>query len=201
MGDAREHRVRLIGWLTGDDKVREFEAVALVHLDALFRSALRLTQNRAEAEDIVQDTWLSAFRSFHRFDPGTNCRAWLFTILRNAFLTRRRRASQEAMGEWAVSEEAWQSATDMDAPVRHPEDALVRSIVHGDVDRALRELPIVHREVVILADLEGLTYSEIAQVVACPIGTVMSRLSRGRAQLRRRLGHLAREHGYAKEPQ
>jgi RNA polymerase sigma-70 factor, ECF subfamily len=100
-----------------------------------------------------------------------------------------------------VSEEAWQSATDTDTLIRHPEDVLLRSVVHGDVDRALRELPIVHREVVILADLEGLTYREIAQVVACPIGTVMSRLSRGRAQLRRRLGHLAREHGYAKEPE
>jgi RNA polymerase sigma-70 factor, ECF subfamily len=193
--------VRLIGWLTGEDKVREFETVALVHLDALFRSALRLTQNRAEAEDIVQDTWLCAFRSFHRFDPGTNCRAWLFTILRNAFLTRRRRVNQEAVGESAVSEDAWQSATDPDAPITHPEDALLRSVVHGDVDRALRELPLAHREIVILADLEGLTYREIAQVVGCPIGTVMSRLSRGRAQLRGRLGRLAREHGYAKEPE
>lgn len=193
--------MRLIRWLTGEDKVREFEAVALVHLDALFRSALRLTQNRAEAEDIVQDTWLRAFRSFHRFDPGTNCRAWLFTILRNAFLTRRRRASQEAVGQSAVSEDAWQSASGADAPARHPEDALLRSVVHGDVDRALRELPLAHREVVILADLEGLTYREIAEVVACPIGTVMSRLSRGRAQLRRRLGYLARDHGYVKEPE
>jgi RNA polymerase sigma-70 factor (ECF subfamily) len=200
-GRARGHRVRLIGWLTGEDKVREFETVALVHLDALFRSALRLTQNRAEAEDIVQDTWLCAFRSFHRFDPGTNCRAWLFTILRNAFLTRRRRVNQEAVGESAVSEDAWQSATDPDAPIRHPEDALLRSVVHGDVDRALRELPLAHREIVILADLEGLTYREIAQVVGCPIGTVMSRFSRGRAQLRGRLGRLAREHGYAKEPE
>jgi len=193
--------VRLIGWLTGEEKIREFEAAALVHLDALFRSALRLTQNRAEAEDIVQDTWLRAFRSFHRFDPGTNCRAWLFTILRNVFLTRRRRATQEAVGESALPDDAWQSATDTDTLIRHPEDALLRSVVHGDVDRALRELPLAHREVVILADLEGLTYKEIAQVVACPIGTVMSRLSRGRAQLRRRLGHLAREPGYAKEPE
>jgi len=193
--------VRLIGWLTGEEKIREFEAAALVHLDALFRSALRLTQNRAEAEDIVQDTWLRAFRSFHRFDPGTNCRAWLLTILRNAFVTRRRRATQEAVGESALPDDAWQSATDTDTLIRHPEDALLRSVVHGDVDRALRELPLAHREVVILADLEGLTYKEIAQVVACPIGTVMSRLSRGRAQLRRRLGHLAREPGYAKEPE
>ena len=91
--------------------------------------------------------------------------------------------------------------TDTDAPIGHPEDALLRSVVHSDVDRALRELPIAHREVVILADLEGLIYREIAQVVACPIGTVKSRLSRGQAQLRRRLGHLAQEHGYAQEPE
>ena len=189
----------MVAWLTGDDKVREFEQVALVHMDALFRSALRLTQNRAEAEDIVQDTWLRAFRSFHRFDPGTNCRAWLFTILRNAFLTRRRRASHEVVGDSTTSEETWGSVTDTDAPIRHPEDALLRSVVHGDVDRALKALPLAHREVVILADLEGLSYKEIAQVVDCPIGTVMSRLSRGRAQLRQRLGALALEHGYAKE--
>jgi RNA polymerase sigma-70 factor (ECF subfamily) len=191
--------VRLVGWLTGEDKVREFEEVALVHLDALFRSALRLTRNRAEAEDIVQDTWLRAFRSFHRFDPGTNCRAWLFTILRNAFLTRKRRASHEVVGDSTTSEETRGSASDTHATIRHPEDALLQSVVHGDVDRALQALPLAHREVVILADLEGLSYKEIAQVVDCPIGTVMSRLSRGRAQLRQRLGHLAREHGYAKE--
>lgn len=193
--------MRLIGWLTGEDKAREFEAVALVHLDALFRSALRLTQNRAEAEDVVQDTWLRAFRSFHRFDPGTNCRAWLFAILRNVFLTGRRRASYEVVDGSITSDERSQGVTDTDALIRHPEDALLRSVVHGDVDRALRELPLAHREVVILADLEGLTYKEIAQVVECPIGTVMSRLSRGRAQLRQRLGRLAREHGYVKEPE
>ena len=189
----------MVGWLTGEDKVREFEQVALVHLDALFRSALRLTQNRAEAEDIVQDTWLRAFRSFHQFDPGTNCRAWLFTILRNAFLTRRRRASHEMVGDSTTPEGASESMTDTDAPIRHPEDVFVRSVVHGDVDRALKALSLAHREVVILADLEGLSYKEIAQVVDCPMGTVMSRLSRGRAQLRQRLGRLAREHGYAKE--
>lgn len=191
--------MRMVGWLSGEDKVREFEEVALVHLDALYRSALRLTQNRAEAEDVVQETWLRAFRSFHRFDPGTNCRAWLFTILRNAFLTRRRRASQDVVGESVVPEETWESMADTGAPIRHPEDALLRSVVHGDVDRALGELPLAHREVVILADLEGLSYKEIAQVMECPIGTVMSRLSRGRARLRQRLGRLAREHGYAKE--
>ena len=198
---AQEKTVRLTGWVTGEDKVREFEQVALVHLDALFRSALRLTQNRAEAEDVVQDTWLRAFRSFHRFDPGTNCRAWLFTILRNAFLTRRRRASHDVVADATTSEETWERVTDADAPIRHPEDALLRSVVHGDVDRALKELPLAHREVVILADLEGLSYREIAQVVECPIGTVMSRLSRGRAQLRQRLGGLVREHGYVKEPE
>ena len=104
--------MRLIGWLSGEDKVQEFEAVALVHLDALFRSALRLTRNRAEAEDVVQDTWLRAFRSFHRFDPGTNCRAWLFTILRNVFLTRRHRASYEVLVDSTASEEAWPGAAD-----------------------------------------------------------------------------------------
>src|SRR3990167_5805177 len=89
--------MRLLGWGGGADRAREFEEVALVHLDALHRSALRLTHNRPEAEDLVQETFLRAFRSFHRFNPGTNCRAWLFTILRNAFLNRIRQGSREVL--------------------------------------------------------------------------------------------------------
>ncbi len=187
------------GWATGEDKVQEFERVALVHLDSLYRSALRLTQNRAEAEDLVQDACLRALRSFHRFDPGTNCRAWLLTILRNAFLNLKRRGSHEVFWESTTSESADQSMTDMGVAIGHPEEEFFQTVLHGDVDRALKALPLAFREAVMLADLEGLSYKEISQVLGCPIGTVMSRLSRGRGLLRGTLSRLAREHGYLKE--
>ena len=190
----------MIGWLTGGDRSREFEEVALVHLDALYRSALWLTQNRAEAEDLVQEACLRAFRNFHRFNPGTNCRAWLLTILRNIFLNRRRRAEREVLEEDpAVWESSPESATLLASGSENPEEELLQTLLHGDVDRALRALPLAFRETVVLADLEGLSYKEVAQVLGCPIGTVMSRLSRGRHLLRQALGRFAREHGYVKE--
>ncbi len=190
----------MLGWATGEDRSGEFERVALVHLDALYRSALRLTHNRAEAEDLVQETCLRAFRSFHRFNPGTNCRAWLFTILRNAFLNRMRQGAHEVFeGESPAWDSSSRSVTDRGAPVGHPEEEFFQTVLHGDVDRALKALPLAFREAVILADLEGLSYKEISQVLGCPIGTVMSRLSRGRGLLRQALSHLAHEHGYVKE--
>lgn len=190
----------MIGWLTGGDRSREFEEVALVHLDALYRSALWLTQNRAEAEDLVQEACLRGFRNFHRFNPGTNCRAWLLTILRNIFLNRRRRAEREVLEEdAAVWESSPESATLPTSASDNPEEELLQTLLHGDVDRALRGLPLAFREAVVLADLEGLSYKEVAQVLGCPIGTVMSRLSRGRHLLRQALGRFAREHGYVKE--
>ncbi len=191
----------MLNWLTGGDRSREFEEVALVHLDALYRSALRLTHNRSEAEDLVQETCLRAFRGFHRFNPGTNCRAWLFTILRNAFLNRIRQAGHDVLvGESADLESMAFPRVAETLPARgHPDEEFFQTVLHGDVDRALKALPLPLREVVILADLEGLAYKEIAQVVGCPIGTVMSRLSRGRGLLRQALGRFAQEHGYVKE--
>jgi RNA polymerase sigma-70 factor, ECF subfamily len=191
----------VLNWLTGGDRSREFEEVALVHLDALYRSALRLTHNRSEAEDLVQETCLRAFRGFHRFNPGTNCRAWLFTILRNAFLNRIRQAGRDVLAGESVDPESTTFPRVAEAlPARsHPDEQFFQTVLHGDVDRALKALPLPFREVVILADLEGLAYKEIAQVVGCPIGTVMSRLSRGRELLRQALGRFAQEHSYVTE--
>ena len=173
--------------------------MALVHLDVLYRVALRLTRNRPEAEDAVQETCLRAFRNFHTFNPGTNCRAWLLTILRNVFLNRVRRQGREVLEDdpafWgSVPSEAAGSAS-----TGNPEEEFLQTVVHGDVDRALGELPLVFREAVVLVDVEGLSYKEAADVVGCPIGTVMSRLSRGRHLLRRSLGQFAREHGYLRD--
>lgn len=185
-----------IAWGDRGDGTDEFETVALPHLDMLYRSALRLTHNRAEAEDIVQETYLRAFRSFQRFTPGTNVRAWLFTILRNAFLNRLRQSGRETSeGDSAAWESAAESATLVSGP-DNPEEEFLQTVLHGDVDRALKALPLVFREAVILADLEGLTYKETSEALGCPIGTVMSRLSRGRSLLRHALQRYAQEHGY-----
>ena len=192
----------MLEWARPGDRSREFEETALVHLDILYRSALRFTHNRSEAEDLIQETCLRAFRSFHRFNPGTNCRAWLLTILRNEFLKRLKRGGHEVLDtDPGDHETRATSITDESRTRGHPEEELLQAVLHGDVDRALKALPLVNREVVVLADLEGCSYKEIAQIVDCPIGTVMSRLSRGRAQLRQLLARLGREHGYVKEPE
>jgi RNA polymerase sigma-70 factor (ECF subfamily) len=173
-----------------------FEQVAVPHLDALYRVALRLTQNRAEAEDVVQEACLRAFRAFHRFNPGTNVRAWLFTIARNVFLNRLRREGREVTSDGATLESERESATGEASAGGSPEEEFFQTVLHGDVDRALNTLPVAFREVVVLVDLEGLSYKESAEVVGCPVGTVMSRLSRGRGLLRVSLARFAREHGY-----
>ena len=195
---ARE--VATIRWRPLGTRSEEFEQAALVHLDALYGVALRLTHNRAEAEDVVQETYLRAVRHFDRFEPGTNCRAWLHTILRNVFLNRVRREGREILDE-----DSERIGTDAPAgpahaaPTESPEDRFFRTVLHGDVDRAMKTLPLVFREAVILVDIEGLTYKEVADVLGCPIGTVMSRLSRGRHLLRNQLAAFGREHGYLRE--
>ena len=190
----------MLRWIRDSGQASEFEDVALVHLDLLYRAALRLTHNRAEAEDLVQETWLRALQHFDQFDPGSNCRAWLLTILRNAFLNRLRRQGREIL-ESDMAADGSGSARLGETSVAHssPEEDFFQTVLHGDVDRALKTLPLPFRFVVTLADLEGLTYKEIAQVLDCPIGTVMSRLSRARQLLRKELVTLAREHGYSKE--
>ena len=190
----------MLRWIRDGGRVSEFEGVALVHLDLLYRAALRLTHNRAEAEDLVQETWLRALRHFDQFDPGSNCRAWLLTILRNAFLNRVRREGREILESDMAATEAGAARLEEASVARSSaEEDFFQTVLHGDVDRALKTLPLPFRLVVTLADLEGLTYKEVAQVLDCPIGTVMSRLSRARQLLRKELVTLAREHGYSKE--
>ena len=190
----------MLRWIRDGGQVSEFEGVALVHLDLLYRAALRLTHNRAEAEDLVQETWLRALRHFDQFDPGSNCRAWLLTILRNAFLNRVRREGREILESDMAATEAGAARLEEASVARSsPEEDFFQTVLHGDVDRALKTLSLPFRLVVTLVDLEGLAYKEVAQVLDCPIGTVMSRLSRARQLLRKELVTLAREHGYSKE--
>ncbi len=168
---------------------RDFETQALVHLDVLYRTALWLTHDRSDAEDLVQDTCLRAFTHFHRFTPGTNCRAWLVTILRNVFLNRISLRGREVLANDSEPETvATDSATAPSSDT--PEVEFFHRALSGDVERVLRSLPLAFREVVILVDLEGFSYREAAEALGSPVGTVMSRLARGRCRLRHALRHL-----------
>jgi RNA polymerase sigma-70 factor, ECF subfamily len=162
----------------------DFEAEALGQIDALYRAALRLTRQPAEAEDLVQDTFVKAFRSASRFEAGTNLRAWLFTILMNTWRNRRRDAGRDPV---EVDSDVVEQAAEMSVGTATPEDLLVRSTLDADLQAALDGLPATYREAVWLRDVEEFSYAEIARILAVPIGTVMSRISRGRRQLYERL--------------
>jgi RNA polymerase sigma-70 factor (ECF subfamily) len=157
----------------------EFQRQALEHLDALFNLAIYLSRNRTEAADLVQETYLRAFRFSDRFEPGTHLRAWLFQILRNTFLTFYRQREREplAMGN---------GSPDGDAPMFHdaPEPSGDVMEVHTDLERALQRLPEGFRTVLLLAEVEGLPLDEVARVMDCPVGTVKSRIFRAKERLR-----------------
>lgn len=155
-----------------------FEAEAMPHVDRLFRLAMWLERDRPEAEELVQETLLQAFRSFGRFTPGTNCRAWLVTILQHVRSNRRR-----ARARRAVTEELDDRLQDTVAFV----PPVPTHLTDEDVLEALRLVPDAYREVIVLSDVEDMSYREIAEALQVPIGTVMSRLHRGRAVLRRQL--------------
>ena len=161
-----------------------FEAEALASLDSLYRAALRLTRVPADAEDLVQDTYLKAFRAADRFEPGTNLRAWLFTILHNTALNRARDRARDAV---AVDSEIVDRAADTAAPggssagaAETPESLLIRETLAPELQAAIDALPESFREAVWLRDVEEFSYAEIAAMLSIPIGTVMSRISRGR---------------------
>ena len=167
------------------DKAARFEAEALAYIDSLYRTALRLTRNPADAEDLVQETYLKAFRSAGRFEPGTNLRAWLFTILHN---TARNRARDRAREMVTIDSEAVERAAEGgpgsgDAVGATPESLLLRETLDPDLQAALDALPEAFREAVWLRDVEEFSYAEIAEMLSIPAGTVMSRISRGRRML------------------
>jgi RNA polymerase sigma-70 factor (ECF subfamily) len=174
---------------------REFEDEALVHMDLLYRVALRLTQNRSEAEDLVQETYLKAYQYFHQFDRGTNCRAWLLTILRNSFLNRVKKLGREVLEGDETRARREENAPEFSSVIYHPEEAFFQRVMDQEIERALDGLPTAFREVVVLIDLEECSYKEVAKICGIPIGTVMSRLSRGRLLLKQTLVVYARERG------
>ena len=161
----------------GDD---EFARAALSHIDSLYGMALRLTRRAADAEDLVQDTYLKAFRSAHQFEAGTNLKAWLFTILHNTFRNNRRHDGRSPVD---VDSEAVERAANEGPADQSPEQLLTRRSLDADLQAALDALPDAFRQAVWLRDVEELSYAEIARVLDVPIGTVMSRISRGRRAL------------------
>lgn len=163
-----------------------FEAEALVHLGPLYRTALRLTGNDADAQDLVQETVLRAYRFFDSYEPGTNCRAWLFRILMNAFVNeyrRRVRGPQQVDLEETTTLEAQVDPAVVPLPPT-PEDVFFAGVLDGDLREGLKALPMEFRAAVLLCDVEEFTYKEIAEMMQVPVGTVMSRIHRGRRALR-----------------
>ncbi|MFO0608046.1 MAG: sigma-70 family RNA polymerase sigma factor [Polyangiales bacterium] len=179
--------------MTLPDKQRRqrFEAEVIPHLDAMHRTAVRLTRSAADADDLVQDSVVKAYRFFDSYEQGTNVRAWLLKILTNLFFSRHRRTTLEgnvsALGAVDPVADGWMGAASM-APTREPERLVERPLLEASVGKVLDELPEDFRTVLVLVDIEGLTYREVADAMGCPIGTVMSRLHRARKAVAQRLG-------------
>ena len=175
-----------------------FERDALSHLPSLLAVATRLTRNSAESEDLVQDALVKAMRAHGQFEPGTNLKAWLLRILTNTFINRYRRGTLERSVVDASDAEplwdGWMSTASMEA-MRDPESTALRPMLEAEIRSALATLPEDFRLVVVLADVEELSYREISEILGCPIGTVMSRLHRGRRMLKSKLVAHARELG------
>jgi RNA polymerase sigma-70 factor (ECF subfamily) len=178
-----------------------FEQSALVHLDALYATGLRMTRAPQDAEDLVQDTMLAAYRFFNKFEPGTNCKAWLFKILTNTFINKYRKRVREREVRDVIDHEDMPSlmSEDVAEASRDPEGTIIGSLLSDDVKRALDAVPYDYRMAVVLCDLEEFSYKEIADIMDCPVGTVMSRLHRGRRLLQKSLREYAVQQGIVKE--
>jgi RNA polymerase sigma-70 factor (ECF subfamily) len=177
----------------------EFEAAAMPHLDALYNTALRLARNAQDAEDLVQETYLKAYRAWAQFTPGTNLKAWLFKILKNTFINEyRRRQAAPPQSDFAAIEDAFESeiAPEAGGKIKNPEEEALERTFDENVQKALDALPPDYRMAVLLADIEGFSYKEVAEILEIPVGTVMSRLYRGRRLLEETMLRYARSRGY-----
>ncbi len=170
---------------------QEFEETALVHMQNIYNAALRLTRNKSEAEDLFQETFLRAYRFFHQFQQGTDCRAWLYAILHSLFVNRVRRTSYPMVD--LDEERVYREGARGSSLPGNPEVDLIHRLAGEDIEQAIEALPPKLRVAVVLADIEGCSYREIAEICGCPIGTVMSRLYRGRQALRATLRAYAKD--------
>jgi RNA polymerase sigma-70 factor, ECF subfamily len=187
---------------TPDERHARFEAEALQFLDQLYAAALRMTRNPADAEDVVQETYAKAYASFHQFTPGTNLKAWLYRILTNTYINSYRKKQREPQISDGENIEDWQLAraeSHSSTGLKSAEMVALENLPDSDIKEALQQLPPDFRLAVYLADVEGFAYKEIAEIMGTPIGTVMSRLNRGRNQLRNLLADYARGRGLTRE--
>jgi RNA polymerase sigma-70 factor (ECF subfamily) len=181
---------------------RDFENTALPHLSSLYGAAFRLTRNPRDAEDLVQDVMLRAYRFWESFEPDSNCKAWLFKILTNTFINQYQKTKRhrEVLSAALTEQEATDGVLVHEGALaqRDPEGILLDRSLSEDVARALTDLPADFRLAVVLCDVEGFSYKEIAEIMECPVGTVMSRLHRGRRLLRQSLRGFAVSHGFVR---
>jgi RNA polymerase sigma-70 factor, ECF subfamily len=187
--------------LSDEDKER-FQREALPLLDSLYGAALRMTRNPSDAEDLVQETMLRAYRAFDRFEPGTNLKAWLFRILTNAYINtyrKRQREPQKVSSDDVEEFDLYRELKNHDPQFAEtPESLVLDNLVDSDILEAIEQLPDQFRLAVVLSDIEGFTYAEMADIMDVPMGTVMSRLHRGRKALQKRLWDIARDRGIVK---
>jgi RNA polymerase sigma-70 factor (ECF subfamily) len=184
-----------------EDLRKRFEAEALPLLPGMYSAAYRLTRNAADAEDLIQETFLRAYRAYQQFEPGTNLKAWLYRILTNSFINSYRKKQREPQTVSDEEVQDWYLYSKMAEDGMEPsaEAAVLESLPDEDVQEALSSLPEQFRMAVLLADVEGFSYKEIAEIMGVPIGTVMSRLHRGRKALEKRLWDVVRERGLVRD--
>lgn len=175
----------------------DFEAEAMPHMNILYGYALKITGNQLDADDLVQETFLRAFRFFDKFERGTNCKAWLFRIMKNLFINKYRKNQKEpGKVDYDEIENFFDTIKAERLDSSDLQEKVFSNLLDDDVTRALNSLQDDFKTVVILCDLEGLSYEEIAEFIQCPIGTVRSRLHRGRKMLQQKLYDYAKERGY-----